>query len=194
MAGLLIYNSPMDILKLIEKCIAHDEEAWIKLYRIYGAIAYNILLKHFSSLDETQREDIIQNVFKKLLEGGLNSFRGITEYEFLKYFNIIVINEARTYIKTIPDWGSIEEDIQNCHSLQDRLVEQRTLLEELKEILRTFDLQDQRIFWYKANGYKDKEISRMLGIPVGTVASRYSRTVSKIRMELIKKGVELEDT
>ena len=38
----------------------------------------------------------------------------------------------------------------------------------------------------KAKGYKEKEISDLLGIPEGTVASSYSRIIAKLKNALTR--------
>jgi len=180
----------IDILKLVEKCIERDEEAWTQFVKIFSSMAYKILGR-FSNLVEHHKEDVIQNAFKKLLESGLTHFKGTTKYEFLKYFKTIVTNEAITYIKTVPKWNQIEEIDEpiDDHSPPEEIAHRKLILEKVVEILKTFDFHDQQLFLYKLEGYKDKEISQYLKIPMGTVASRYSRMIDKIRTELKKSDI-----
>ena len=55
--------------------------------------------------------------------------------------------------------------------------------------VKTFPLVDQQIFIMKFKGYKDEEIKEILGVPLGTVASKFSRIKTKIAEELEKAKI-----
>jgi RNA polymerase sigma factor (sigma-70 family) len=165
-------------------------------------MAENILRK-FSDLSFQDRENIIQNVLIRLLKGGLSKFQGSTKYEFFKYFKRIVINEAISYLKSggrdkkdVSLNGEVNGEnsegsplklkdlIPNQDPRPDLVAEEREYLDRTKKIMEKFSLLDQQIFLMKINGYKDEEIKKILNIPLGTVASKYSRIRSKIMEEL----------
>ena len=54
----------------------------------------------------------------------------------------------------------------------DKAAEVKDLLARVMEGL---SIEEKQILVYKAEGYKDHEIAELLGIPMGTVASRYNR-------------------
>ena len=60
----------------------------------------------------------------------------------------------------------------------------RERLEIVMSHLHNLPLEQQQIFLMKAKGFKDKEISSVLSIPEGTVASSYSRTLVKLKVAI----------
>ena len=77
------------LLSLIGSCIAGDGPSWITFFLKFGSIAVQILNKSYPVLSPDENEDIIQNIFVKLTNGGLKNFNGTTVYEFLAYFRKI---------------------------------------------------------------------------------------------------------
>ncbi len=195
-----------DILVIIERCNAGDSEAWKLFVKDFAPLSKNILLNYFD-FKPAEQEDVIQNVFVRLINGGLEHFRGGSIYEFLKYFKIIVINEAKSQISAenrVKETIKLDGDISRADaealrdgttfldsaqdpgkaSRPDLIVEDRDLLEKIAAIIRTYPLIDQEIFMLKVKGYKDEDIRNMLKVPAGTVASKYSRIRTKIVEEL----------
>jgi len=193
-----------DVILVIEGCIRGEERAWNIFVKEFGSMAENILRK-FSDLVSQDRKDIIQNVFLRLLKGGLSKFEGSTKYEFFKYFKRIVINEAISHLKSGgrdkkgvslngevkvngeegSEGSSLIDLIPNQkHLSPDLVAEERETLDMIKKIMERFPLLDQQIFLMKIKGYKDEEIKKILHIPLGTVASKYSRIRTKIMEEL----------
>ncbi len=198
-----------DIISIIERCLAGDGDAWKIFVKDFAPLGKNILLHSFD-FKSVEQDDILQNVFVKLVSGGLKHFRGTSQYEFLKYFKIIVINEAKSHIAsenktkgTIQlngemgldgrtdgqDGLSLMDTIQDPdkNSRPDYAIEDRDLLEKAAGIMKTYPLIDQEIFLMKVRGYKDDDIKTILKIPIGTVASKYSRIRARIAEELGEK-------
>jgi RNA polymerase sigma factor (sigma-70 family) len=183
-----------DVLLVIEGCLREEEQSWNIFVKEFGSMADNIIRK-FSDLALHDRENIIQNVFIKLFKGGLNNFQGSTKYEFFKYFKTIVIHEGISYLKSEgKDKGDISLNGEDSEGLSlkdlipnrdplsrpDLTAEGKEILGFIQKAMVEFPLLDQQIFWMKVQGYKDKEIKKILGIPLGTVASKYSRIRTKI--------------
>ena len=183
-----------DVLLVIEGCLREEEQSWNIFVKEFGSMADNIIRK-FSDLALHDRENIIQNVFIKLFKGGLNNFQGSTKYEFFKYFKTIVIHEGISYLKSEgKDKGDISLNGEDSEGLSlkdlipnqdplsrpDLTAEGKEVLGIIQKAMVEFPLLDQQIFWMKVQGYKDEEIKKILGIPLGTVASKYSRIRTKI--------------
>ena len=115
-----------DVISVIEGCLRGEERAWYTFAKEFGSMAENILRK-FSDLSFHDRENIIQNVFVRLLKGGLDNFQGSTKYEFFKYFKRIVINEAISYSKS---GGRIRKMFPSMGTLMGKI--QRVLLLSLR--------------------------------------------------------------
>lgn len=199
-----------DVILTIQKCIEGDEKVWKDFVKDFAPLGKNILLHSFD-FKPFEQDDIIQNVFVKLVGGGLKHFRGASKYEFLKYFKTIVMNEAKSHITsenktkgTIQlngemsldgrtdgrrdgnDGLSLMDTIQdpNKNSRPDYVIEDRDLLEKAAGIMKTYPLLDQEIFLMKVKGCKDDDIKTILKIPIGTVASKYYRMKARIAEEL----------
>ncbi len=187
-----------DVLLVIAGCLRGEEWAWNSFVKEFSSMAENIL-KRFSDLTLPDRENIIQNVFIKLLKGGLHNFQGTTKYEFLKYFKTTVINEGISYLKSglknresvslngeDSEGLSLKDIISDLHpaSRPDLNIEERQTLDSIRKIVEGFPLMDQQIFWMKIKGNKDIEIKKILKVPLGTVASKFSRMRDKIKKEL----------
>lgn len=199
-----------DVVLIIEKCNAGDGDAWKLFVKDFAPLAKNIITHHFE-IKPLEQEDIIQNVFIKLIGGGFKHFRGTSHYEFLKYFKTIVINETKSHITSenkikeklrLNDGlgvNSQKDDLNaGCDDLTfidtvkdedkssrpDCVAEKRDLLGKVSEIIRNYPLIDQEIFMMKVKGYKDEDVKTILKIPIGTVASKYSRMRTKIMEEL----------
>ena len=183
---------------VIEGCLKGEGRAWNLFVKEFSSVADNIL-KKFSDITRSDRENIIQNVFIKLLKGGLSNFRGTTKYEFLKYFKTIVINEGISYLKLerrgkeqVSLNGKDSEGIslkdlisdEDSHSRPDLTTEEKEALNSIRKVVEVFPLIDQEIFWMKFRGDKDEEIRKILKVPLGTVASKYSRMIDKLKKEL----------
>jgi len=192
-----------DVLLVIQRCLGGEARAWDNFVKEFGSVAENIT-RRFTNLAPYDRENIIQNVFVKLLRGGLEDFQGTTKYEFLKYFKRIVINEGISYFKSqrrskedislngeVLEGLSLKELISdpNPYSRPDLTLEEKEVLNSIATVLKTFPLADQQIFIMKFKGYKDEEVKEILGVPLGTVASKFSRIKTKIAEELEKAKI-----
>ena len=176
------------LLSLIGSCIAGDGPSWETFFSEYGAIAVQLLNHRYPSFTPSENDDIIQNIFVKLTNGGLRNFNGTTVYEFLAYFRKIAANEAFTWLRykkrrerEISIDLETDSDNENAPSAPiladhtfrpDKAAEVKDLL---ARVLEGLSIEERQILVYKAEGYKDHEIAELLGIPMGTVASRYSR-------------------
>lgn len=184
-----------EVIPVIKRCIAGDEEAWNIFCNAYSGIAMNILNRHFSSLALNEKEDVIQNVFTKLFRGGLRNFNGNSEYEFLAYFKVIVRNKANSHItsekrnnETISinqerDGDGQQLEIPDESPGPDIHTEGKELLGCVKRVLKDHPVVNQQVFMMKIKEYKDREIADILGISIGTVASKYSRIRDMLRQE-----------
>jgi RNA polymerase sigma-70 factor (ECF subfamily) len=176
-----------EFLSLISGCIVGDGPSWEAFYSEYGSVAIQFLNYRYSSLTTDEHHDILQNVFVKLAHGGLSNFKGATTYEFIAYFKRIIKNEAFTWLKqrkrrereiSIDQENDPEDDSPSPPILSDnrlrpdKAVEIKNLFERS---LSGLSLEEKRIFLYKLEEFKDKEIADIMGIPMGTVASRYNR-------------------
>lgn len=193
-----------NVLAMISDCLSDIQAGCAALFEEYASIGINILNKHFQLLTMDDKDDVIQNAFLKLVKGGFTNFQGTTSYEFLVYFKRIVTNEALTYIEYLKKEHVISIDhgrdcgedqlppieITDSKPTPDSELQMKQLKQLIHTVLKDSPIETKQIFLMKVQGYKDKEISDILGIPMGTVASRYSRIREKLRQLLDKTTVE----
>lgn len=188
-----------DVFLLIEGCLAGNKASWDSFVKEFGKMAMNILNGQFSGISTSEKDDIIQNAFIKLIRGGLKDFRGRTKYEFFKYFQVIVQNEAKSHLSsqarknnTISlnqemegEEGAVPQiEIPDDKPRQDDIAGNKATAKLVASILKEHALIDRRIFLMKVGGDKDREIADILGISMGTVASKYSRMKERMREAL----------
>lgn len=200
----------MDNLDIIDRCKEGDSIAWERFIAAYGPLAQQIVRRYFS-LPLEDIENITQNVFIKLYDGGIAQFRGTTVYELRAYYKIIVLNETKTYLQKENRWRDKIEDfsfvsdetgsddyltgipgdnIENRYPIPDRFAEGKEAARIVDQILGKYPLRERQIFFLKLKGYKEKEISEMTGIPMGSIASSYSRMIDKIQEALKRNGLD----
>ncbi len=168
--------------ELIRKCIANDSKAQKILYEMYAPIMLGICVRYV--YERSEAEDILQEGFVKVFTniknfGRRGSFEGwmkrifvntaITHYHknLRHHKNHYVVDNVKDKNETV--YGSSEftqdELLKVIHSLPDgyRMV---------------FNL-------YAIEGYKHREIAKMLKIDVSTSKSQYSRARNLIRKKLL---------
>ena len=185
-----------DVILIIQRCLAGDEEAWNAFHREYSGIAMAFLRWKFPSIVD-DHDDIIQKAFTNLLSAGLKNFKGTTKYEFLSYFKTIVRNEAlrciddqkRLKVGSLHNEQSKSEDGPPILEIPDpdvgcrpdRRAEAQEMMSLLAKTLKEYALIDQEVYLLKLRGHMDKEVSAILDIPMGTVAVKYARIKSRLR-------------
>ncbi len=186
-----------DIAQLIKGCLCDDNNSWNLLLSSCTSITSSLHRHRYTSLSPEDTENIISNVYTKLFDGGLRSFSGTTKYELLSFIKTITRNETISYLranlKRQKD-TSIDQEFEsdNDFSLHD-LLEDNTLrpdtIAEINDLYRKamgkLSIRDKQILLYKIEGYMDREISELLGIPMGTVAVSYNRIKELLREALI---------
>ena len=188
-----------DISALIQGCITNDRASWNVLFQTSTSVAAKILRTYYTSLSPDEIDDVISNIYTKLINGGLSNFRGETEYELLGYFKTITRNEAISYLRQKMKRdrnASIDQDSDGEDGLEaplQHLLKDNTLrpdtIAEINDLYRKamgqLSIRDQQILLFKIEGYKDKEIAELLNIPMNTVASSYNRVKALLQQTLI---------
>jgi RNA polymerase sigma factor (sigma-70 family) len=171
----------------------------------YCSLVWRILGK-FDNLSRTEKEDLSHDVFVILLDKGLRSFRGSTVHEFRAYLKMITVNEAKSYLRRhgrrlemLDPFLSGEGEEAETRSVgallpdanpgpEERVAKQEQL-QGLLLCVQELPAIDQQIFWMETRGYSYKEMTEMLGIAQGTVASKFYRAKAKIEECLRKAGL-----
>ena len=161
---------------LIARCLEHDEDAWRMLVERYTSYMYTIAIRGFGIADEEARE-VVQDSLLKLFE-GLRGYRW--EGEFRAWLRQIVRNCSIAHLQRRRAAESLDETLRDPH--QEEALERIERAFVISGAVRSLDEPCRQIislFFFEGRPYK--EISAVLGIPEGTVASRLARCLIKLR-------------
>lgn len=176
--GRVTATDPTDV-ELVARCRAGDEAAWAALVERFSRYVFAIASGAYR-LQEADAEDVFQDVFARTYEqlGTLRDDAAIRPW-IGQTTRRLCIDRLRA---TRPA-GAVEDD--EAHGAVDERLEQieqaltvrgalARLSEDCQEILDRFFARDQS---YRA-------IGAALAIPAGTIASRISRCLGRMRGEL----------
>ena len=163
---------------LVQRCLAHDEEAWALLLDRYAGYIYAIAARGFR-LGPQEAEEVLQETALSLVQ-HLPSYRGSGPLR--AWIGAVAANAARQYLRrrrlSAETVASIEAPDLPDETVLDRAEEVITVqaaLAQLPEECRAVldqAFQQQRRY---------AEIAAALGIPLGTVASRIARCLVRLR-------------
>lgn len=170
--------------QIIEGCAKHDRKAQQLLYDKYSRFLLGVCLRYAS--DKAEAEDILQDSFLKI-------FFNIKEYSgtgsFIGWLRKVAVNTAITnYHKNLKYRYHIDiEEFVSAETGIESFEEDFFTSDELFKILNNLPAGYRMVFnLYAVEGYKHKEIAKMLSIDTNTSKSQYSRAKAAIRDKLEK--------
>ena len=167
---------------LVARCRAGEEDAWPELVERFSRYVYAISTQGYR-LQEADAEDVFQEVFTRTFErlGQLRDDAAIRPWLAQLTRRLCVDRLRQTdHVGLSEDVELMAEDeysedlfdrLDRAMSVRDSLAE---LSEECQQILDRFFARDQSY----------RMISEQTGIPQGTIASRISRCLEKLRDDL----------
>lgn len=175
-----------DFDKIIEGCKKNDRKAQKELYDVYAPVLYGICLRYGS--DKAEADDILQDGFIKIFT-KMGDFKNKGSFE--GWMRRIVVNTAISYYyqkKKQQNKVNFEE-LDKYHQFNDFDLPDFSE-EELMKVIRTLPDKYRIVFnMFAIEGYKYKEIEKILDIEIGTLKSQYSRARKMIieKLEKISK-------
>ncbi len=164
--------------ELVGRCRAGDESAWSELVRRYCRYVHAILLQAYR-LPPHDAEDVFQDVFSRAYD-RLGSLRDDSAFRpwLAQIARHAAIDRIRTSSREVLVREPPEEVVDDMLERLDEAIAVRqaveTLPEHCSEILDRFFTRDESY----------RTIGRELDIPPGTIASRISRCLDRLREEL----------
>jgi len=164
--------------QLVERCRAGETAAWNELVERFSRYVYGIALRVFR-LPEHDAEDVFQDVFARTYE-RLDSLR--VDSAIRPWIAQLTRNACIDHLRSGGREELIAEPLEGeadaaIEKLDEALAVHeglRALSADCREILDRFFARDES---YRA-------IGEVLGLPAGTIASRISRCLGKLRHEL----------
>lgn len=171
--------------QLVARCRDGDDSAWEELVERFSRYVYAICIRSFS-LGREAAEDVFQEVFARAYEqldrlrddGAIKPWLAQTTrrlcIDHLRKGGREEVVEEVPEPDDPPDW---EEELDHALTVRAAL---GSLPDECQEVLDRFFARDESY----------ATISGALDIPAGTIASRISRCLAKLREALSDGGLE----
>jgi RNA polymerase sigma-70 factor (ECF subfamily) len=164
--------------ELVARCRAGEDEAWRELVERFSRYVYAIAVQAFH-LSEHDAEDVFQEVFARTYE-RLESLRDDAAIrpwlaQLTRRLCIDTLRgEGREEPVEEPEPPYVDQALDRLDEALDVHEALRRLSGNCREILDRFFTRDESY----------RTIADALGIPTGTIASRISRCLEKLRAEL----------
>lgn len=164
---------------LVARCRAQDQDAWAELVARFSRYVYAILVQGFR-LNEPDAEELFQDVFTRAYE-RLDELRDDDAIRpwIGQLTRRMTIDRLRRRRPEEPlDEATLPVQGDAVHARLDEAMTVRDAVADLpsgcREVIDRFFVLDQSY----------ETISSALGIPVGTIASRISRCLARLRAAL----------
>jgi RNA polymerase sigma-70 factor (ECF subfamily) len=165
--------------ELIERCKRGDVKAQYSIFKKYSQAMYNISIRFMgNSMDA---EDVLQEAFVQAFQ-KLNTFRG--ESSFGSWLKRIVVNRCISQLRKkkihFEELNESTLNIEGEAEIEENMDPDRVhkAIKELPEGARTI------INLFALEGYKHKEIARILNITESTSKTQYFRAKQMIAEKL----------
>lgn len=167
---------------IVARCRAGDENAWAELVERFSRYVYAICVQGFR-FSQYDAEDAFQDVFAKAYEQlpKLRNDEAVRPWLAQLTRNVCIdrIRASRETPTEELETGEVDETLETL----DEALAVRTALAELGEPCS--DILDR--FFARDESYRT--IGDELGLPAGTIASRISRCLEKLRAVMEDSGV-----
>lgn len=169
--------------QLVARCRDGDDDAWRELVERFSRYVYAIAVQAFR-LPQADAEDVFQEVFARAYENLAklrddNAIRPWLAQLTRRLCLDTLRSGAREQVGDLPEPSGVDETIMHFDEalfVHDAL---SSLPENCREILDRFFARDESY----------RRIGEALGLPAGTIASRISRCLVKLRAELEGRNV-----
>ena len=155
-----------------------NQQAFHHLYENYHRRIYALCWRMMA--DKDSAEDVCQEVFVQLWQ-KINNFRG--ESKFSTWLHSVATNIVLGHIRKNKTW------IQRIFSIEEQVVEDIAVempeLSSLDKNIQSLPERARLVFiLFAIEGYRHEEISKMLGMAVGSSKSQYHRAKGLLRESL----------
>jgi RNA polymerase sigma factor (sigma-70 family) len=163
---------------LVARCRTGDDSAWEELVRRFSRYVLAIAQQGFR-MSRVDAEDVFQEVFARTYErlGDLRSDDAVRPW-IAQLTRRLCIDRIRAGAREVLDPEVAEREMDETLERLDEALAVREALEAMPDACR--EILDR--FFCRDESYA--VIGRSLGLPAGTIASRISRCLAKLRQQL----------
>ena len=186
-----------DLPRLVKASVDHDEEAWNELVRRFaGLVAF--VIRHYR-LSAADTQDVSQLVWLRLVE-HLSDIREpsalpgwlatTTRHECERFLRVngrsVAMDPLTMRLTDKPDGPEVDELLLAAERRQVLLDGLRELTDQQRELLLMLTADPP---------YAYAEISRILGIPIGSIGPTRSRVLDKLRdTDAVRAYLDADDS
>ncbi len=168
---------------LIERCKQGDEQAYLRLYKLYAKAMYNTAFRISGSGEEA--EDVLQEAF-------ISAFRNLADYRgdasFGSWLKRIVINKAINALKKRKHELMPEDELFDvADEIEERDMPELTIERVRAAVMQLPDGYRSVLSLYLLEGYDHQEIAEIMRITESTSKSQLSRAKNKLKQLLTLK-------
>lgn len=167
---------PHDLEELLRQIALGSQQAFEELYRATDSAIYGYALSLMRNHHEAQ--DIMMDTYLKIrCAAHLYMPMG----KPMAWILTITKNIARTKLRSAGRQIPLD-DLEETTPSFDRDSEEAVALEQAMKVLG--DQERQILILHAVTGLKHREIAEMLGMPLATVLSKYTRSLKKLKKAL----------
>ncbi|MBS5872764.1 MAG: sigma-70 family RNA polymerase sigma factor [Clostridiales bacterium] len=171
-------------IRLVERAKAGDAEAFGQLYAQYAQDLYRFAYYYLGSREEA--EDAVQDAICAAFQ-GVGALRSAAS--FRAWLFSILANTCRHHIAAVKE-RRLTTPLEEARRLgEGECSEALALALELREAIYALSDEERSIVLLSViGGYKSHEIAKALSCPPGTVRSKLSRTLARLRLTAEKES------
>ncbi len=176
-----------NIQHIISGCIKNKRKSQHELYNLYYAYGISIGIRYVKS--ESDALEILNDAFMKVFS-NIKKFK--KEQPFKPWFRRIVVNTAINHMKKNHKL-KLQAELDEAYNLASREdILSKIGYQELIKLVQSLSTAYRTVFnMYAIDGYKHEEISRELGITVGTSKSNLFKA-RMVLQKMISKQLKIE--
>jgi len=169
---------------LIIRMASNDGAAFRELYQQTSGTVYGFAMSILRNRHDA--EDVMHDAFIKIYTGAV-SYKpsGNPMAWILTIVRNLCLNRIRA--------GKVCEDLSEYDDLAGAAGDSDTVLDRmvLETAMNVLDAEERQIvILHSMTGFRHREIAEILDLPTGTVLSKYSRAMKKLRKEIEYKEVK----
>lgn len=165
----------MDYIGLVEKIKQKDEKAFEAIYNDTKYVIFSMIISIVN--DRFLAEDIMQDVYIKMVE-KINYYN--PKYKFINWLITLAKNESIDYIRKKKEVILDEEKLDYFYNKEEEQIEDV----DINKYLDVLNQEEKQIVLLKIiKDLKHREISSIVGKPLGTVIWIYNKAIKKMQKE-----------